>query len=30
MTAEMKLITSASGVLQLFIHDSVVRLRSCV
>lgn len=30
MTAEMKLFTSASGVLQLFIHDTVVRLRSCV
>lgn len=30
MTAEMKLLTSASVVLQLFIHDTVVRLRSCV
>ena len=30
MIADRKLFTSASGVLQLFIHDTVVRSRSCL
>ena len=30
MSAEMKLSTRASGVLQLFIHDTVARSSSCL